>query len=104
MRRGLPVGVWYDFWTVRRLGRIFFNVLVTLSLLLFVISVVLWVRGYFVSDLLFWQRFEDEVDRSYWIQNVIRSGRGGVGMNRIVQAEELRPGSGLGWARWRTQP
>jgi hypothetical protein len=47
---------------------------------------VLWVRGYFAADRLFWQGWEDEGDRSYWRQDLILSGRGSVGMNRIVQS------------------
>jgi hypothetical protein len=43
-------GVRYNPRPVRRLARILLNALTVLSLLLFVATVALWVRGYFVSD------------------------------------------------------
>ena len=57
------------------------------------ISAVMWVgvetllvRGYWVTDQFHREWVENEGDRSYWWQDVIRCGRGGIGMNRIVQA------------------
>jgi hypothetical protein len=49
------------------------------------------VRSYFATDRFFWQGFEDEGDRTYWRYDDVRSGRGGFGMNRMVQSGS-RPG------------
>jgi hypothetical protein len=74
---------------LKRLVHILFSIAVILSLLICVTGVVFWVRGYFVTDRFFWQAYEDIGDRSYWRQDMIASGRGGVGMNRIVQSSNI---------------
>jgi hypothetical protein len=63
-----------------------FTLAAAMSAVLCVGVCVLWVRSYIATDQLFWQGWEDEDDRSYWRQDAILSGRGGVGMNRIVQS------------------
>ena len=67
------------------------NVLTALSLLLCAAAAAMWVRGYFVSDRFFWHAFEDDGDRTYWRYHLVLSGRGGVGLNRLVQSGS-RPG------------
>ena len=80
------------------------TIISALSLLLCVAVCVLWVRSYFVADRLFWQGFEDVEDRSYWRQDVVRVGRGGIGMNHIVQSQPRNPQSGAeGFASWRSR-
>jgi hypothetical protein len=74
-----------------------FTILSALSLLICAAACVMWVRGYFVTDQFFWQGWTEDADRSYWRQDVIRSGRGGVGMDRIVQSGERRPVDGPGY-------
>ncbi len=80
LRPGLPPKYTWD---VRRR---FFTSASAVSLALFTAVVVLWMRSYFATDRLFWQGWGDEGDRSYWRQDMVLSGRGGVGMNRIVQS------------------
>ena len=70
----------------RLLARILLNAATLVSLVLCVVTAVLWVRGYFVLDNLYRQAWFDEDGKSYWIQDEMSSGRGGVGMNRIVQS------------------
>jgi hypothetical protein len=84
----------YNPWRVRRLLRILINAITVLSLLLFMATAALWVRGYLVSDRFIFQWYEDLGDRSYWAQDVIKCGRGGIGFNRIVQSGERFPASG----------
>jgi hypothetical protein len=79
---------------MRRLLRILLNAATVVSLVLAVAIAALWVRGYFTSDRLFWQSWFDIGDRSYWVQDVVRSGAGGVGMNRVVQSYPTKTPSG----------
>jgi hypothetical protein len=67
------------------------NLLALLSFLVCVAAAVMWVRGYFVADQFFRQAFEDDGDTTYWRYDHVLSGRGGVGLNRLVQSGR-RPG------------
>jgi hypothetical protein len=94
---------------MRRAPRILFAAAAAVSLLVCVATVGLWVRGFVVSDRLFFQGFEDEGDRSYWRQDSIASGRGGIGINRIVQSGERYAAHGPSYrasheARYGSQP
>jgi hypothetical protein len=51
---------------VRRLSRILFNVVTLLSVMLFVVTVALWVRSWFVHDEIFWVGGKREL---YWVQS-----------------------------------
>jgi 4-amino-4-deoxy-L-arabinose transferase-like glycosyltransferase len=82
---------------MRRAARILFNAAAAISLLLCVATVAPWVRSYLVSDRLFFQWYEDAQDRSYWAQDTIKCGRGGIGINRIVQSGERFPMLGPGY-------
>ena len=77
-----------------------FTILSTISLLLFVAVVVLWVRSYFVSDRLFWEGFEDVEDRSYLRRDWVRVGRGGIGMCHVVRGQPRNLGSPPASASW----
>jgi hypothetical protein len=79
---------------MKRLIHIFCSGGVILSLLILVTSILFWIRGYFVSDRFFWQGYDDIGDRSYWTQNLITTGRGGVGMNRVIQSSDINANYG----------
>src|SRR4051812_39650411 len=70
---------------VRRLIRILLNVATAASLVLFVATAAMWGRSILASDRLFRQSWFDEAGNSYWIQDVVLSGSGGIGVSRIVQ-------------------
>jgi hypothetical protein len=73
---------------MRRARRILFNAVTALSLILFLATMVLWVRSYFVSDEVYWHGFEDEGNRSYWTWNSLDSGRGGIGYTWMTQSSD----------------
>jgi len=83
---------------MKRLRHIVWNGLVGVSALVCVAACVFWVRGYFISDSFFREKYQDVGDRSYWIQDMVRSGRGGIGMNEISQ------GFKRGWRYGRKAP
>src|SRR5690242_21116436 len=70
---------------VKRIWRHILSALTLLSLVLCVAGATLWVRSYFVTDQFIRGAYDDVDDRSYWIVDVVLSGRGGIGVNRIVQ-------------------
>ena len=63
-----------------------FSLVSLLSLLLCVATVVLWVRSYFTTDIIFGSHFTDEGQWTQWRQTVVFFGMGGVGVNSIVQS------------------
>ena len=67
------------------------NLLTLLSLLLCVSVVALWVRSYRVADQLFRQAFEAEGGVTYWTQEAVFVGRGGVVVCRVVQSFPYEP-------------
>ena len=85
---------------MKQLLRILLNIATALSLVLCLMTLGLWVRSYIVSDRLFFQGWEDEADRSYWCQDMLLCGRGGIGMNRIVQSGERYSRSVPGFRAW----
>src|SRR3954452_7738197 len=58
----------------------------------------LCVRGYFVTDQFYTQGFWDAGDRSYWGQERILTGRGGISLARVVQSGS-RPSYGMQMGR-----
>jgi hypothetical protein len=70
---------------MRRIGRYILNALTVLSLVLCVATVALWIRGYVISDEFYRGAYEDIGDRTYWTQDIVFVGRGGVGVMRGAQ-------------------
>jgi len=63
-----------------------FNIVSALSLLLCVAVAVLWVRSYWASDAIYVMRWEDEEQLTFFTQDVLVVGRGGVGFSRRVES------------------
>src|SRR5437762_810418 len=61
---------------MERAGRIIYDGAVGVSLLLFLATVGVWVRSYWVGDKLYW--YDWPVDRSYVHYNAVESSRGGL--------------------------
>jgi hypothetical protein len=82
------------------------NLLTSLSLLLCVAVVVLWVRGYFVGERMGWQYGEPVIDKLQG--TIVRSGAGGVGARLWpggFQAVGLAAAGGTGCkVQWRARP
>ena len=68
------------------MSRRLLNLVTLLSLLLCVAAVALWVRSYVVSDRLLRSAFEEDGGITYWTQDCLAAGRGGVAAGRIVQS------------------
>jgi hypothetical protein len=78
---------------MRRLLRILLNAAIVLSLMLCVAVVVLWVRGYWVTDAVEWGRHNYETDTTFrhsarWMGAF--SGRGGVALSWTQVDEQYR--------------
>jgi hypothetical protein len=67
------------------------NLLTALSLLLCVAAVVLWMRSYWVTDRLWRQAFEADGGGTYWTQEAVSVGRGGVSIGRAVESFAAEP-------------
>jgi hypothetical protein len=63
-----------------------FTIAAGVSAVLCIAVCVLWVRGYFVTDQFYWQAFKDERNRSYWRQDRVLAGRGGISVMRLLQS------------------
>src|SRR5688572_30513777 len=69
--------------SLRSLRRIFPPAIV--FLLLFIATIALWTRSYFVSDwLMLHYRFDADAGRTYWTYYLLRSGRGAIGFERYT--------------------
>jgi hypothetical protein len=51
-----------------------------------VVVAVVWVRSLFVTDRYWRQSLEDEGQYTFWTQDTLKTGSGGVGFNRVVQS------------------
>jgi hypothetical protein len=73
---------------VKRIRRVFVQFATALSLLLFLAAAALWIRGYFVSDKLYYSRWRIEDQRAkesaYWFL----SSRGQIGIAQRLQDSE----------------
>lgn len=77
---------------MKRLGRWLFNFAAGASLLLCAAMAVIWVRSHLINDRLYWSRFWDDAQWSYWSQHILHSGAGEIAYARIVQGQSLNPG------------
>ncbi len=71
--------------------RFLLPLLASASLAVAVVAVVVWVRSLFVTDSYMWQSREDEGRHTFWTQDTLRTGWGGVGFNRTVQSRPPMP-------------
>jgi hypothetical protein len=71
---------------VKRLLRILRGTWALLTLLLFVLTIGLWIRSYLVGDQFFVYRFENPSGRMYWTYYHVLTGKGGIGFNRLMQS------------------
>jgi hypothetical protein len=67
------------------------NLLTLLSMLLCAAVAALWVRSYRVTDQLLRSALEADGGLTYWTQDYLCVGRGGVGMGRVVQSFSVEP-------------
>jgi hypothetical protein len=63
-----------------------FNIVCLLILLLWLLTIGLWGRTYFVADQFLVHRFENVPEGTYWTYYVIDSAMDGIGFNRVKQA------------------
>jgi hypothetical protein len=85
---------------MRRFLRILFTLSAVLSLLLFAVTLLLWVRGYRVADETEWTRIENVKEAHFVWYLALVSGKGGLGImydaeiydrNSITAQEAARP-------------
>jgi hypothetical protein len=83
--------------------RILLNTVATLSFLLFIATVALWIRSHYVSDwLMLRYRFDTDADRTYWTYYLLRTGNGAIGFERYTLDLGLRASRNLDEYRRRT--
>jgi hypothetical protein len=84
---------------VRRLGRILLNALTVVSLLLFVVTVVLWVRSHWVRDDIFWDIVRRPVTGAVtWHSYRYTASGGGFWFE---SRSDFKPNSSsFSWQRW----
>jgi hypothetical protein len=80
---------------MRRLLRVFPNIVTALTIVLWGATVALWVRSYSVADACFYSHFDQDGPWVRWVQVTIRAGKGGVGVVRSVQSFPREIGAGL---------
>ena len=74
---------------MKRLRRILRNTFAFLSLFLAAAILILWIRSYFTGDFILTEDFNDFAGQTFWGQNVFRIGKGGLGLNRIIQSRPV---------------
>jgi hypothetical protein len=77
-----------------------FPILAGASLAIAILLAVLWVRSYAVGDSFSWQFWNEQPKWTFWTQDMVLIGHGGIGFNRINQSNPTSvPGADITWRK-----
>src|SRR5881394_1439812 len=79
--------------------RLLLNSVCVLSILLCLLTIGFWIRSYYIADRFFVDRFERVPGGTFWIYHDVRTGRGKLGYNRLLQSSASTDGSYEKWIR-----